>query len=130
MRSHLFFYFPCTWKFELLCYLWARGGPTEAAPAFRVRPAPLADATGELARQRYDLVVGAPQPQADLDRVSGIVEADEDATDEVLAELKAGPASAVLNVETLYNLGLARGLKGGLAKVAIEEPPALMLERR
>ena len=51
-------------------------------------------------------------------------------TDEVLAELKAGPASAVLNVEELYNLGLARGLKGGLAKVAIEEPPALVLERR
>ena len=42
-------------------------------------------------------------------------------TDEMLAELKAGPASAVLNVEELYNLGLARGLKGGLAKVAIEE---------
>ena len=51
----------------------------------------MADATGELVRQRYDLVVGAAQPQADLDRVSGIVEADEDASDEVLAELKAGP---------------------------------------
>ena len=108
---------------------WARGGPTEAAPAFRVRPAPLADATGELARQRYDLVVGAPQPQADLDRVSGTVKADEDATDEVLSDLMAGPASAMLNVEELCNLGLARGLKGGLAKVVIEEPPALVLER-
>ena len=90
----------------------------------------MADATGELARQRYDLVVGAPQPQADLDRVSGTVKADEDATDEVLSDLMAGPASAMLNVEELCNLGLARGLKGGLAKVAIEEPPALMLERR
>ena len=72
-----------------------------------------------------------PQPQADLDQVSGIVKADEDATDEVLAELMAGPAlEAVLNVEELYNLSLARGLKVGLAKVAIEEPPALVLERR
>ena len=49
-------------------------------------------------------------------------------TDEMLAELKAGPASAVLNVEELYNLGLARGLNGGLAKVAIEE--RAQLERR
>ena len=34
----------------------------------------------------------------------------------------ADPAlEAVLNVEELYNLSLARGLKVGLAKVAIEE---------
>ena len=59
------------------------------------------DTTGELNSARLGLAIGAPPPQAELDLVSGIVDADEDTTNEVLSELQDGPASAVLNVEQL-----------------------------
>ena len=49
-----------------------------------------------------------------------------EALDDVKLLLQAGPAGAVENVEELYEIGLPRGLQGGLAGVAINHRAQLV----